>query len=137
MLVLTETEQSSLGPHLEVHGDGRASPLLLVVGVEQLDLGRELTLLHAAHALDPAEADEFINTAEHAGGRKRSAGSDQLIHSYHPSTFCCSEHHRMCVCVCVRERERERERERDETDRQTHTHTHRDICACVCKCVRV
>ena len=39
--------------YLEAHGDGRARPLLLVAGVEQLDLGAELTLLHAAHALDP------------------------------------------------------------------------------------
>ena len=39
--------------YLEAHGDGRARPLLLVAGVEQLDLGAELTLLHAAHPLDP------------------------------------------------------------------------------------
>ena len=39
--------------YLEAHGDGRARPLLLVAGVEQLDVGAELTLLHAAHPLDP------------------------------------------------------------------------------------
>ena len=41
--------------HLEAHGDGRTSPLLLVARVEQLDLGAELAFLHAAHALDPSK----------------------------------------------------------------------------------
>ena len=35
----------------EIHGNGRPRPLLLLVG-QQLDLGRDLGLLEAAHALD-------------------------------------------------------------------------------------
>lgn len=41
--------------HLEVHGDGRTGPFLLVVGRQEFDLGADLRLLHPGHAFDPAD----------------------------------------------------------------------------------
>jgi len=51
-LEVTDFEATWSKRYLKVHGDGWPRPLLaLVRRVEQLDLGAELPLLHAAHAL--------------------------------------------------------------------------------------
>lgn len=43
--------------YLEVHGNGRSIPLLLLARSQEIDFRRDLRFLAAAHALDPAATD--------------------------------------------------------------------------------
>ena len=45
--------QREMHMYLKVHGDGWACPLLLGVGLQQLDFSRELRFFHTSHTFDP------------------------------------------------------------------------------------
>lgn len=52
---------SKIKTNLKVHRDWWSSPLLLVICAQQFNLGTQLTLLHASHALDSALKWPFIH----------------------------------------------------------------------------
>ncbi len=52
----------TLPAYLEAHRDRWSCPFLLIIGVQQLNLGTQLALLHPTHTLDPANKPQGQST---------------------------------------------------------------------------
>lgn len=76
-------------PHLKVHRNGRTSPLLLIVGGQQLDLSADLRLLHSSHALYP-DHKSITKTQTHSlthTHTRLSQKGTELITDFHTMAF--------------------------------------------------